>query len=283
MTAIRRACLALLCAAALGPAAAAPDKDDDVGAQMRALPWQRGPAPGAIGDKATLMIPAEGGYLKAGDAGKFLTLTGNLPSKGTSILTGSHWWAALDFNPIGYVKDDEKIDADALLKSIKESDEAENSERKKQGLPELHTEGWYVPPHYDTQTKHLEWGVKLRSSDNPDPVINYSVRLLGRTGVESVVLVSSPAKLDENVKELKTVLTSFEFNGGEKYSEWKPGDHVAEIGLGALVVGGAAAVMAKTGLWKVILGALAAFWKLIAVGAVAVFAAIGKLFKRSPR
>ena len=55
---------------------------------------------------------------------------------------------------------------------------------------------------------------------------------------------------------------------------------MAEIGLAALVVGGAAAVAAKTGFWKVLITALAAFWKFIAVGAVAVFAAIGKLFKK---
>ena len=82
------------------------------------------------------------------------------------------------------------------------------------------------------------------------------------------------------MRELKTILKSFDFNSGEKYSEWKPGDHVAEIGLAALVVGGAAAVAAKTGFWKVLLAGLAAFWKFIAVGAVAVFAAIGKIFKK---
>ena len=278
---LRQAGVVLLLASSFATTwAAAPPSEDDTVSQMRALPWQRGPATSTIGDKATVKLPEHAAYLNAGGAGKFLTLTGNLPSPNTSILSGGSWWAALDFNPIGYVKDDEKIDADELLKSIKASDTAENEERRKQGLPELHTDGWYVPPHYDSDSKHLEWGVKLHSSDNPQPIINYSVRLLGRTGVESVVLVSSPEKLDANVRELKTILQSFDFNSGEKYSEWKPGDHVAEIGLAALVVGGAAAVAAKTGLWKLLLGGLAAFWKFIAVGAVAVFAAIGKLFKK---
>ena len=192
----------------------------------------------------------------------------------------TNWWATFDFNGMGYVKDDEKIDADELLKSIKATDEPANEERRRRGMAELHTEGWYVPPHYDSETKHLEWGVKLRASDSPEPVINYSVRLLGRTGVESVVLVSSPETLDANVLELKSILKGFEFNTGEKYSEFKPGDHVAEIGLGALVLGGAAAVAAKSGFWKVLLATLAAFWKVIAAGAVAVLASVGKFFKR---
>ena len=201
---LRQAGIVLALASSFATAwAATPPSEDDTVTQMRALPWQRGPATSTIGDKATVKLPEHAAYLNAGGAGKFLTLTGNLPSPNTSILSGGSWWAALDFNPIGYVKDDEKIDADDLLKSIKASDTAENEERRKQGLPELHTDGWYVPPHYDSESKHLEWGVKLHSSDNPKPIINYSVRLLGRTGVESVVLVSSPEKLDANVPRVE--------------------------------------------------------------------------------
>jgi hypothetical protein len=47
-----------------------------------------------------------------------------------------------------------------------------------------------------------------------------------------------------------------------------------------LVTGGAAAIAVKTGLWKVIVGALAAGWKFIAAGAVALFGAISRRFKR---
>lgn len=109
-------------------------------------------------------------------------------------------------------------------------------------------------------------------------MINYTVRLLGRHGYESAVLVSSPETLDADVRSFKTVLTGFNFSANEGYSEFKAGDHVAEFGLGALIVGGAAAVVAKTGFWKVIVGVLAAGWKIIAAAAVALFAGIGKLF-----
>ena len=275
------AALAACAAAALAAPASAPSRDETMAA-MRALPWESGPTKGVVGSKSTVAIPKGVDFLKESAGSKFLELTGNLPSPGTSILSGDQWWAVLNFNGMGYVKDDEKIDADALLKSIQESDEAENAERRQRGLNEIHTEGWYVPPHYDSETKHLEWGLKLSSSGSSGTIVNYSVRLLGRTGVESVVLVSSPETLDANVRELKAILKGFEFNSGEKYSEWKPGDHVAEIGLGALVVGATAAVAAKTGLWKALLATLAAFWKVIAVGAAAVLAAFTKFFKRKP-
>ncbi len=281
LAALAAALTACAVAALAAPASAPPSRDETMAA-MRELPWENGPTKGVVGSKSTVAIPKGVDFLKESAGSKFLELTGNLPSPGTSILSGEHWWAVLNFNDMGYVKDDEKIDADALLKSIQESDDAENAERRNRGLNEIHTEGWYVPPHYDSETKHLEWGVKLSSSGTSQTIVNYSVRLLGRTGVESVVLVSSPETLDANVRELKSILKGFEFNGGEKYSEWKPGDHVAEIGLGALVVGATAAVAAKTGLWKALLATLAAFWKLIAVGGAAVLAAAARIFKRKP-
>jgi uncharacterized membrane-anchored protein len=55
---------------------------------------------------------------------------------------------------------------------------------------------------------------------------------------------------------------------------------VAEFGLAALVLGGAAAVATKKGFWAVIGGFLAAFWKLLAGLAVAAVAALGGLFKK---
>jgi uncharacterized membrane-anchored protein len=84
------------------------------------------------------------------------------------------------------------------------------------------------------------------------------------------------------VASFKTALAGFDFNSGEKYSEFRAGDHVAEFGLGALVLGGAAAVAAKTGFWKVLLAGLAAGWKAIAVAVAAAGAAIKKLFTRKP-
>lgn len=255
--------------------------EEDMLKQIQALGWQKGPAKSALGTRANIAIAAHTAILGEADSSKFLELTGNLPSPETNILSSNTWWATFEFDPVGYVKDDEKIDADALLKQIKEGDGPGNEERRKRGLAELTTDGWHIPPHYDAASKHLEWALKLHASDNPAPVINYTVRLLGRTGYERVTLVSSPEHLDDDVKTFKATLGGFDFNAGEKYSEFKQGDRVAEFGLAALVAGGAAAVIAKTGFWKVILATLAASWKLIMVGGIAVLATLGKVFKKN--
>jgi uncharacterized membrane-anchored protein len=254
--------------------------DEEIRDGIAALGWKHGPTSTPVGAAANLVVPKDTAFLADTEGSKFLELTGNLPQPGNAILMGGTWWATLTFQDVGYVKDDETIDADALLKDLKEQDAPANEERRKLGLPELHTDGWYVPPHYDPQTKHLEWGLRLKTPGEAEPTINYTVRLLGRKGYEAVTLVSSPERLDADVKELKTILASFTFNAGESYDEFKPGDHVAEFGLAALVAGGAAAAAAKSGLWKVILGFLAASWKLVAAGAVAVVAGAAKLLGR---
>jgi uncharacterized membrane-anchored protein len=267
-----------LCAVPL-LAFAAP-KEQDPEAAFKALDWHVGPRAEQVVGKATLKTPdAETMFLDERNSTKFLELTGNLPEPGNNIIFSHNgWWAAFSFDPSGYVKDDEKIDADDLLKTLKDSDGPANEERRRLGLAALHTDSWYVPPHYDPQTKRLEWGVKLISEGQAN--LNYTIRLLGRSGVMSATLVSSPETLDKDVAEFKQVLQSFDFNAGERYAEFKPGDHVAEYGLAALVVGGAAAVATKKGFWAVIGGFLAAAWKLIAGVVVAGLAGLKALFKK---
>jgi uncharacterized membrane-anchored protein len=266
---------------AAAPAVAATQSDEDVGAEMKKLPWQAGPATGDVSSRAKIRIPEGAELLPESSGSRFLELSGNLPEPGDTILVRGDWWATLSFDESGYVKDDEKLDADALLASMRSHEEQSNQERRKRGMAELVIDGWIVPPHYDPTTKFLEWGIKLRSSDSPRPVVNYTMRLLSRRGSETVVLVTGADTLDRDVKDLHDVLTGFNFNPGESYSEFRPGDHVAEFGLGALVLGGAAAAAAKAGWFKGLLVALAAAWKLVAAAAVAVFASIGKLFKRN--
>ncbi|MBV8603942.1 MAG: DUF2167 domain-containing protein [Pelomonas sp.] len=271
-------------ALALALAGAGAHADDAASAPranpIAALPWAAGPDKLALGGRADLDLAKGFASLDEANSSKFLELTGNLPTNGLNIVHGSRWWATFEFDDSGYVKDDDKIDADALLKQIKDNDEAGNEERKKRGMALLYTDGWYAPPHYDAQSHRLEWALRLHASDDPHPVINYTVRILGRKGYERATLVSDPESLDQDVAEFKQMLGGFDFRGGEKYSEFRSGDRVAEYGLAALVAGGAAAVAVKTGFWKSIVAVLVAGWKLVAAGVAAAVAGARKLFQR---
>jgi uncharacterized membrane-anchored protein len=258
------------------PVAAAAQKDGDaeIARQMQSLAWQRGPTDGSIGGVATIKVAEGMAFLDGANTRRFLELNGNPPRDNRYALIGPNgaWFAVFFFEDSGYVKDDEKLDPAELLKSLQESDKPANAERKRLGLRPLHTDGWIVPPHYDTATKRLEWGLRLRGDDG-HLLVNYTIRLLGRRGVMHAILVSDPESLDREIAEFKTALADYDFTAGQRYAEFRAGDRVAEYGLAALVLGGAAAVATKTGFFK-------AFGKLIVVGVVALGAAIAAAFRR---
>jgi uncharacterized membrane-anchored protein len=270
----RFVCPLLFIVAATAPSMAQqPEGPGSIGTQIQNLGWKVGPSEGKIAGRATIAIPAKYMFLGAADTSKFLTLMRNLPRNDSYTFAPNdlNWFAIFDFEDTGYIKDDEKVDADAVLQSLKEGNARGNEERKRRGYPVLTLEGWSVPPHYDTGSKRLEWATKLSSEGGVS--VNYRIRLLGRAGVMSAVLVSDPDSLEKDVRVFKAALNDFSFDPGQRYSEYREGDKIAEYGLTGLIIGGAAAAAAKTGLFKVI----GKFGILIFVGAAAI---IGGLFKR---
>jgi uncharacterized membrane-anchored protein len=241
--------------------------------QVAALDWQEGPTTAKLGNMATLEVPEGFQFVGKPGAGRFMELMQN-PSDGDElgVLLNSenHWFVVFDFNNMGYVKDDDqKLDAKAIIASIKEGTEAANDIRKKRGWPEVHVVGWHEEPFYDSETNNLTWSITGSSDDGES--INHSTRLLGRRGVMRANLVASPEEIDSAVASFNEMLGEFEFTKGNKYSEFTRGDKVAEYGLAGLIVGGAGVALVKTGL-------LQKFAKLIVVGIAGLLAAIKKFF-----
>ena len=248
------------------------------------IDWAGGPLTARLGDIAEIKIPE--GYSFTGKEGtrKFLELTQNPPSgselgtivpaaAGGADSKGEFWFVIFEFSDVGYVKDDDrdKLNADALLKTITNSTEESNKERASRGWAPYHITGWYKAPFYDLGTKNLTWALQgYAVADNKqEPSVNYSVRILGRRGTMNADLVLDPALVGTVVPKFENLLTGYSFLAGNKYAEFRAGDKIAEYGLAALVAGGAAAVAFKTGL-------LAKFWKLIVVA----LAALGAMLKR---
>ncbi len=257
------------------------DKAAAMSAELKKLAWQNGPTQGRIADKAVIEVPQGYVFLNERDTSRFLELNGNPPRDGHYLLAPESvdWFAVFAFDASGYVKDDEKIDADQLLQTLKKSDGPANEERKRLGLEALYTEGWQVAPHYDADTRRLEWGMRLRTAAG-HYVVNYSSRLLGRSGVMRAILVSDPGTLEADTQQFKAALKQFAYVPGERYAEFRAGDKVAAYGLGALIVGGAAAVATKKGFWAALVAFFGAFWKVLAGVVVAASAWLGSLFKK---
>lgn len=247
------------------------------------LPWSTGPVDGNFGKRATIELPEGYAFLGVDGTARFNELNQNPPTGVDEYIVAPQdlsWVAYFTFNEVGYVKDDEKLDADDILSSVREGTEQGNVERRERGWDTLKVLGWSFKPQYDKQLNSLEWAILLESEAAKAKVVNYNTRLLGRRGVMEVTLVSAPETLDASIADFKKLMPGYAFSAGEKYAEFKPGDHVAEYGLAALITGGAAAVAAKKG-WLAAAGvALVKLWKLLLVGLVAVGAGARKLFKR---
>ncbi|MFM2289364.1 MAG: hypothetical protein RL684_2507 [Pseudomonadota bacterium] len=265
--------------AADAPDASAADTEREKFAQqLRALNWVKGPATVELQGNSQLKLPEGYVYLDAKETARFETLTENL-GDGREVLVAPNdlrWSSFLEFDDGGYVKDDDKIDAPALLKSLQESNEQGNEERQKRGWNALHLTGWASPPAYNKQTRRLEWATVIESDRSQS--VNFFTKVLGRRGHTSIVMVASPAELAEAQKALDGVLDGYGFKPGDRYTEWKPGDKVAEYGLAALVLGGAAAVATKKGLWAVLAGFFAAAWKALVAVVVGIGAWLRKRF-----
>jgi uncharacterized membrane-anchored protein len=236
--------------------------------------WQRGPTEASLAGVAQLKVP--GGFLfaDAADTKRLMEEMQN-PTSGQECgflaPESMDWFAVFEYDPTGYVKDDEKnnLDADGILKSIRNATEESNKLRRSKGWNALNITGWHTKPSYNAATHNLEWAITGESEGHE--VINYQTRILGRGGVMKVILVATPTDLTKAMPQYRTLLGQFSYKPGSNYAEFKPGDKIAKYGLSALVVGGAAAVAAKTGIFK---------WlgKALIAAAVAVSAFVKKLF-----
>jgi uncharacterized membrane-anchored protein len=257
------------------PAAAPP--------QEPAIQWMQGPVEGAIDQWATLKVPEGTQFTGKAGTQAMMQFYGNpLTNKEVGMLRpdAGNWFVVFDFDESGYVKDDDAddLDADALLKSIIDGNEAANETRRQNNWSTLTIEGWAVPPRYDPKTKNLEWATKGNSEGQP--VLNYNMRILGRRGVMEANLVCSPKDFDTVLPQFQAMLDGYAFKPGQTYAEYTKGDKLAKYGLAALIAGGGLAVAAKTGLLAGLFKLIAKGGKLIVVGVIAVGAGIASVFKK---
>lgn len=254
-----------ICAAAVG----APQS------KLSGVKWQKGPAIGKLGNVAEIQIPA-GFVFAGGEDTRTLLEANHNPTSGNELgfisSVAEDWFVVFEYDPVGYVKDDEKnsLNADAMLKSIQKGNEAANRERERRGWSTMSIVGWEVRPQYNEQTHNLEWAIRGQSGKG-GLVVNHNTKILGRGGVMEVTLVVDPPELTATLPKFRKVMDGFTFSSGNRYAEYRQGDKMAEYGLTALVVGGAAAVAVKTGLFKYL-------WKIIVIAFVAISGLFKKLF-----
>ena len=232
--------------------------------------------PGGVGE---LTVPSGFRYLDSTQSGHLLhDLWHNPPQSNLGMLFRSDsnplgdksWGYVIDYNPMGYVKDDDAgdINYDELLETMQKEAEENNAAREEAGYEGIHILGWGEPPHYDQQQHTLHWAKLFRVGHTLDKTLNYNVRILGRKGVLVFNAIAEPEDLAEIKSNIPGLLGNVQFVRGEQYRDFNPKfDEVAAYSVGGLVAGkvlakvGAFALVAK--FWKVALLALGAGWAAI--------------------
>jgi len=249
---------------------------------IKSLHWIYGPKEVTLGSMAKFKVPEGYMFLEPEDTAKLMEIYHNSPSYKDEYYFGPKdfkWFGIFSYDDTGHVSDKEEIDADSLIKTIKEGTEQANKYREEKGWEPMHITGWRYKPFYDFETKRLSWAIDATSGGQQ--ITNYNTRILGRTGVTSAVLVVNPDKLEEVVYTFNDVVNGYKFNDDKKYSAFKDGDKVAKYGLAALIAGGAAAIATKKGLWATLAIAVKAFWKFILAGIIAFLSFFKNIFRRN--
>jgi uncharacterized membrane-anchored protein len=148
-----------------------------------------------------------------------------------SPFDGESWAITVEFDPMGYVSDEDaaSYDYDDLL---------ENEWRVQNGFQKIELLGWAAKPHYDATERKLYWAKKLHFDGDQIDTLNYNIRVLGRKGVLLVNFIANAEQLPEIEAALPQALKMLSFTEGNRYADYVPGmDTVAAVGIGGLIAG----------------------------------------------
>jgi uncharacterized membrane-anchored protein len=259
--------------------------DPDWAAAMQAM--VEGPEEVSFVDQAKFSIPEGYGFVPVAQAKSLMAKMGNQTDDRFIGLifplnNDSNWFVAVDYEPSGYIKDEDAKDwdSDELLQNLKDGTEEGNKHRASVGVPAIEVTRWVEKPSYEAGTHRLVWSAEIREKNgtDPDPGVNYNTYVLGREGYISMNLITSAASVEADKPAARELLSAVNFIDGKRYTDFNAStDKVAAYGLAALV-GGVAAK--KLGLLAVIGAFLLKFSKLIFVAVIAFGAGLAKLFKR---
>jgi uncharacterized membrane-anchored protein len=245
-----------------------------------------GPSTVTLKDQAQLALPSGYGFVPPKEGAAVMDMLGNETDERFVGLIfpeaeESSWFVTMDYEPSGYIKDDDAKDwdADELLQNLKDGTEAGNEHRREMGVGEIQVTRWVERPAYDAQTHRLVWSAEARQKggQDTDPTVNYNTYVLGREGYVSLNLITNSSTVEADKPSAHELLAAVNFNEGKRYTDFNGStDKVAAYGLAALIGGIAAkklGLLAGLGLF------LAKFAKLIVVGVAAAGGAVAKFFK----
>jgi uncharacterized membrane-anchored protein len=205
----------------------------------------KGPAKIVMKNQASFYLPKD--YLFVPDKSAYVLLNEIDGAKPSSEIMGLIFpgkeelgYILFDYYPLGYIRDDnfKNVNAAQLLTQMKNRTESQNSERRANSNPAIKVIDWLEKPNYAPTTNRLTWSVltEEQQSNVSGQGVNYDTVLLGRKGYFHVLLVTNAESFKMRRPEIATLLSTFEFNQGSRYTDFNSTtDSVANCSLDALL------------------------------------------------
>jgi uncharacterized membrane-anchored protein len=235
----RKTLLATAAVLALAYPAAALTTDEEVGA-LKQLPWVRTagiytlPISGSKlalpqGDIAVFGAHAQRAYKLLGNPVERSELeafvVGDTDRDQIQIVT-------FESHSTGYIGLDDwtQLDPTALLDAIRRGTEAENQQRRQQGISGLHVRGWLQPPTLDRNTATVYWAITADEDDMATTNVNAVALRLGRSGYERLTWIGTQGQYQATGNQLDTMLRAHSFAPGSAYADHISTDKMAGYG-----------------------------------------------------
>jgi uncharacterized membrane-anchored protein len=194
------------------------------------------------GGRGTLQIPEEMAFVDTAGAAELiaaLNVTDPSDIVGVIFKPGSvNGVAVIRYVPAGHVRaeDIRRWTAADILLSIKETVEAANPGRVRDGAEPLEVRDWVVEPAYDPRRHSMFWSPLIVTRDTPPNTGSftiYSVAVLGREGYFLIQYASTMYRLDIARADIGDILNGLGFPPGHGYDDFQagtdtPADHGVE-------------------------------------------------------
>ena len=180
------------------------------------------------------------------------------------------------YEPSGYVKNDDWTDVhpEKFLKQIIKNYKVSNQDRERNGQPIVLSASWKKKPYLDGVHNSVYYALNVKWSDNTSTVEGTAL-ILGREGYTTAKYVEGESGYQEQM--LLNLSKMHKFNATKEYKDWKSGDKVAAVGIGALLATTLGVKALKPGIIAGLLLLLKKFWFIIFLP----FIWLGKLFTGS--
>ena len=177
----------------------------------------------------------------------------------------------------GFIKIDDwkDVDTNTMIKEMNDEAKTWVEDSKAKNIDYVTNLSWVMKPELDKQKNMVYYAYKVEWSNDTVTLESKSL-VLGRSGHAEITFVTSykeNASLKVISKSNKDKASTFKFESEKTYSEYKTGDKVAAVGIGALLAATLGVKALKPGLLITLGILLKKFWFIILLP----FIFIGKL------